>query len=53
MARRKKKTAKKTAAKGTARKSGGNLVRMTRGGETIKVNPKCVKDHERLGWSHD
>ena len=26
------------------------LVPMTKDGQTIKVNPLCVEDHEGLGW---
>jgi hypothetical protein len=27
------------------------LISMTKDGETINVNPVCVEDHKRLGWT--
>jgi hypothetical protein len=27
------------------------LVKMSKAGETIEVNPLCVEDHKQLGWT--
>lgn len=27
------------------------LVPMTKGGQTLRVHPSCVADHQRCGWS--
>ena len=41
--------AKKKVTKKTAQPS--NLVKMVKGEEVLYVNPKCVDEHLKLGWS--